>query len=137
MENPHVVTSDGKSRKKKKMARSVIGNRATNGSDYGDTELGSDHRPIVRSVIAPDDRSYDQSWGPTIDRTINRFNIQPIVRSIVAPDHRSYGNRGTRRSIVRSIVTSCDRSYEQSCTADPRSSNTGGATMNIWWCNHV
>ena len=34
------------------MARSVVGNRATSGGD---------HRPIVRSITASDDRSYDQS----------------------------------------------------------------------------
>ena len=56
-----MVPPDGKSRKKKNMARSVVGNRATSGSNYSDTGLGSDHRPIVRSVIEPDDRSYDQS----------------------------------------------------------------------------
>ena len=45
---------------------------------------GSDQRPIVRSVIAPDDRSYDQSWHPTTDRTINRGVQRSIPRSIVA-----------------------------------------------------
>ena len=59
-----MATPDWKSRKKKKkMARSVVGNRATSGSD---------HRPIVRSVIASDDLSYNQSSRPATDRTINR-----------------------------------------------------------------
>ena len=35
---------------------------------------------IVRLVVAINDRSYDQSWPPTIDRTINReiLREQPI-----------------------------------------------------------
>ena len=40
-------------------------------------------RPIVRSIVAPDDRSYDQSWHPTTDRTINRSIGRSIVRSVV------------------------------------------------------
>ena len=88
---------------RRSMARSTVGNLVTSGSDQ---------RPIVRSVIAPDDRSYDQSWGPTIDRMINRCNLRPIVRSIMAPDDRSY-----------------DRSQD-SC--DCRS-----AIIDNWWCHHA
>ena len=77
--------------------------------------------PSVRSIVAPDDRWYDQSWDPTIARTINRGDLRPIVRSIVSPDDRS---------IVWSIVTSCDRSYDRSC--DCRS-----AIIHNWWCHHA
>ena len=52
------------------IARAIVGNRATNGSDQ---------RPV-----------YDQSRRPATDGTINR---------------------GVQRSIARSIVASCDRSY--------------------------
>ena len=95
-------------------------------------------RPMVRSIVASCDRSYeqslhppcdrsyelswhpvtectincgtrrpivDQSWGATIDRTINRSIVRPIVRF----------NRGTKRSIVRLIVASCEPPYDQSC----------------------
>ena len=126
---------------RRSMARSIVGNSATNGSDQ---------RPIVRSVTAPDDRSYDQSWRPTTDCTLNRGVQRPIVLSIVAPDGRSWHlttdrtiNRWAQRSIarpivrniglrpiVRSIVASCDRSYELSC--DCRS-----AITHNWWCHHA
>ena len=80
-----MATPDGKSRKKKKkMTRSVVGNRATSGRD---------DRPIARSVIGPDDRSYDQSWHPATDRT---------------------SNCEVRRQILRSIVTAGERSFDQS-----------------------
>ena len=67
------------------------------------------HNQSLRSIVAPDDRSYDQSWYPTTDRTINRSIVRPIVRSIVA---------------------SCDRSYDQSC--DCRSAN-----IHNWGCHHA
>ena len=60
------------------MARAIVGNRATSGSDQ---------RPM-----------YDQLLRPTTDRTINRCILRPIVRalvvwpsarSVVAPDGRS------------------------------------------------
>ena len=69
------------------MARSVVGNRATSGSD---------HRFFRRSIIASDDRSYDQSWCRVTDRSINR---------------------GVRRRVARTIVASCDRSHNQSWRA--------------------
>ena len=86
------------------MARAIVGNRATSGSDQRPTD--------VLLVIAIDDRSYDQSW-------------RPIVRSIVKAGDRWYdqtlppatdptSNRGVQRSIARSILASCDRSYDQS-----------------------
>ena len=61
------------------MSRSIVGNRASSGSD---------HRPIVRLIIASDDRSYDQSCCPATDRTITRAARRPIVRSLVAFSER-------------------------------------------------
>ena len=34
-------------------------------------------------VVSINDRSYDQSWPPTIDRTINRGILRPIALGIV------------------------------------------------------
>ena len=56
-------------------------------------------KKIVRLVVAIHDRSYDQSWPPTIDRTINRGILhdqsiggatgrkvaRPVARLIVRP----------------------------------------------------
>ena len=42
--------------------------------------------PSEQSIVAPEDRWYDQSWGATIDRTINRSIVRPSVWSIVAPN---------------------------------------------------
>ena len=50
-------------------------------------------RPIVRSLVIPCERAYDQSWHSKPDGT---------------------SNRGMQRSIARSIVASCDRSYDKS-----------------------
>ena len=95
------------------MARTIVGNRATSGSDQRpiydhswrpatdgtinrSLHLATDRTskrgilsPSVRSIVAPEDRWYDKSWGATIDRTINRNIVQPIVRSIVATYDRS------------------------------------------------
>ena len=106
------------------MARAIVGNRATSGSDQ---------RPM-----------YDQLLRPTTDSTINRGGRRPMVGSIVASCDRSYEHSwhpvaecrptiscGTRRlivdqslgatikrtinhSIVRPIVATYDRSYDQS-----------------------
>ena len=56
-------------------------------------------KEIVRLVVAINDRSYDQSWPPTIDRTINREMLheqsigvvtgrkaaRPVARLLVRP----------------------------------------------------
>ena len=52
---------------------------------------------------SPDGRSYDQSWGATIDRTINRS----IVRPIVATYDRSYDR--SWQSWYQTTVTPCRR----------------------------
>ena len=58
-------------------------------------------QPIVRSIVASDDRSYDQSLQPaTTDRTRNRGTRRPIVQSIVGSNDRSHGN-----AIIRDAVT--------------------------------
>ena len=96
------------------MARSIVGNRATCGSEFRTmydqswrpatdgtinrslppaTDRTSNRGilwPIVPSIVAPEDRWYDQWWGAKIDRTINRSIVRPIVRSIVATYDRSY-----------------------------------------------
>ena len=69
------------------------------------------------------------------DRTINHAARRPIVRSIVGRNDRTInrgnrGNRGTKRPTLRSIVASCDRSYDQSC--DYRS-----AIIHNWWRHHA
>ena len=38
---------------------------------------------IVRLVVAINYRPYDQSWPPTIDRTINRGILRPITSGVV------------------------------------------------------
>ena len=96
------------------MTRAVVGNRATSGIDqrpmyaqsWRPATDGTINRslppatdrtsnrgilwPIVRSIMALEDRLYDHSWGATIDRTINRIIVRPIVRSNVATYDRSY-----------------------------------------------
>ena len=47
-------------------------------------------RPIVRAIVAPEYRRYDQSWGATTDRTIIHSMVRLIVRSIVATYDQSY-----------------------------------------------
>ena len=37
---------------------------------------------IVRLVLVINDRLYDQSWPPTIDRTINRGILRPIAYNV-------------------------------------------------------
>ena len=105
-------------------------------------------RPLVRSIVASCDRSYEQSWHPACDRsyehssrwhpvterTINRDTRRPIVRSLVGCNHRSivasYANCCDTRPTVRSVVASCDRSYDQSC-------DYGSAIIHNWWCHHA
>ena len=67
------------------MARAIVGNRATSGSD---------HRLL-----------YDQSWRPVTDDTINR-SLHP------ATDRTS--NCGILWPIVRALMASSDRAYDQS-----------------------
>ena len=79
-------------RVEKIMARSLVDNRATSGSD---------HRPIV-----------GQSLRPTTDRTINRGVVWLIVRSIVGSGDRSRDQSlhpATDRTSNRGI---CNRSYD-------------------------
>ena len=139
------------------MARAIVGNRATGGSDQRpmyDQLL----RPTTDRTINRGDRSYDQSCRPATDGMINRCILRPNVRALVESCGRVYDqlchptvdrrsivascdrslrpttdrtiNRDTKRPIVRSIVASCYRSYDQSC--DFRS-----AIINSWWCHHA
>ena len=64
------------------IARSIVGNRATSGSDrrpivckVGPTINHGVGRLIVRSIVTSDDRSHDQSWQPATDRRMPR--LQP------------------------------------------------------------
>ena len=87
------------------MAKLVVGNRTTSGSD---------HRPIVRSIIPSDGRSYDQSWCRVTDGTINRGVRRPIAQSIVASGDGSHDQTWNLRPIVRLVVPPvaklCDKS---------------------------
>ena len=111
------------------MARTIVGNRATSGSDQRPmydqllrpttdrTINRGDRRPMVRSIVASCDRSYEQSWHPACERsyehswhpmterTISRGTRRPVVQSIVGCNDRSHN---------RPIVASYDRSYDQS-----------------------
>ena len=103
-----------------------------------------------RSVIAPDDRSYDQSWRPIVrsivtvgDRwlgaTINRTINRSIVRPIVATYDRSYDqlwHQTTDRTIHRSIVRPIVRSIVRLPIRD-HPQLAVGVTMHDWWYDHV
>ena len=67
------------------MARSIVGNRVTSGSDQPPIVRNSHcaRRPIARSIVASGDRSYDQSRRPVTDRTINRGVERMIALSIL------------------------------------------------------
>ena len=93
------------------MARAIVGNRATSGSDQ---QPMSDQllRPTTDCTIHRGDQSYPQSWRPATDGTINRCILRPIERAIVAYFDRAYDqswhptadrtiNRGVQRSISR------------------------------------
>ena len=76
-------------------------------------------RPIARAIVARCHRSYEHSWHPVTERTINRGTRRPMVRSIVWCNDRSHDqayhratdrmiNRCDIRPIIRSIVTPND-----------------------------
>ena len=71
-------------------------------------------RPIVRTIVAYCDRSYEHSWHPVTERTINRGTGRTMVRSIVGGNDRSHDqsyHRETDRTINRCDLY--DRSYDQ------------------------
>ena len=45
-------------------------------------------RPTVRAIVASCDRSYDNSWHPVTELTINRGTRRPMVRSLVGCNDR-------------------------------------------------
>ena len=53
--------------------RHIVGNRTTSGSHK---------RSIVRSIVAPDDRSYDQSWNSATDSAGRRMGSDLTHRNI-------------------------------------------------------
>ena len=69
-------------------------------------------RPLVRAIVAYSDRSYEHSWHPVTERTINRGTRIPMVRSIVGATIDRTTNRCIVRPIVRSLVATYDRSYD-------------------------
>ena len=90
-----VVTNDWRI----SMTRAIVGNRVTSVSNQ---------RPMYdQSIVAYCDRSYEQSWHPVIDRTSTRGTRRPMVYD------QSWGvtiDRTINRSIVRPIVRSIVRS---------------------------
>ena len=80
------------------MARAIVGNRATSGSDQRPMYNQSCRpaidrcllRPIVRSNVASCERSYEHSCHLASRRTINRFTREPMVWSIVGCNDRSH-----------------------------------------------
>ena len=62
------------------MIHHIVGNRTTSGSHKGS---------IVRSVVAPDDRSNDQSWNSATDSVVmsvsNRMVVPPTGRKVARP----------------------------------------------------
>ena len=79
----------------------IVGNRTTRGSHK---------RSIVRSIVAPDDRSYDQSWNSATDsvgrrmrRDLNPRNISTFYR---ASEQSIGGTTGRKvaRPVARLIV---------------------------------
>ena len=99
------------------MARSVVGNRATRGSD---------HRLIVRSIIASDDRSHDHSSCPATDHTTNRGICDLIERLVVPPfvklcdkSRQFASSRTTERDVILRvappIVRWHDQLHDESC----------------------
>ena len=86
-------------------------------------------KEIVRLVIAINDQSYDQSWSPTIDRTINRGILheqsigvaRPVARLLVRPI-AIWNNRFHVLNLTIDLVATeltlaiihdlCDQSYD-------------------------
>ena len=100
------------------MARAIVGNRATSGSDQRpmydqllrpttDRTINRDgRRPMVGSIVASCDRSYEHSWHPVAECMISCGTRRLIV-------DQSLIKRTINRSIVRPIVATYDRSYDQ------------------------
>ena len=98
------------------IARAIVGNHATSGSDQRPM-YDQSWQPIVRSIVTTGDRWYDQSPHPATDRTSNRGILHVTDRTNTHSWHpvtERTINCGTRRSIVRSIVSGNDRSHDKS-----------------------
>ena len=76
------------------MARSIVGNRDTSGSDqqpmYDRLLRPTIDRRVWRSIVTSCDAAYDQPLHPATDRTNNRGGRGPTVRSFVADGDRWY-----------------------------------------------
>ena len=83
----------------------AINNRCTISIAPDDRSYVQSWRPIVLSIVTAGDRWYDQSLHPATDRTSNRGILHDIstdqcgILCLVASCDRVY-DRGTRRSIV-------------------------------------
>ena len=85
------------------MERAIVGNRATSRSVNDRCTINRDGRrpmvrsidrciliPIVRAIVTSCDRSYEHSWHPVAERTINCGTPGPMVRSLVRCNDRSH-----------------------------------------------
>ena len=62
------------------------GGRSSYDSSYAWSRDQQRLEKIVRLVVAINDRSYDLSWLPTIDHTINCGMLRPIASGVVRCD---------------------------------------------------
>ena len=104
------------------MARAIVGNRATSGNDQRPmydqlmrpttdrTINRGGRRPMVGSIVASCDRSYEHSWHPVAECTISCGTRRLIVDQSLGATIK----RPINRSIMRPIVATYDRSYDQS-----------------------
>ena len=70
------------------------------------TTSGSLKRSIVRSIVAPDDRSYDQSWNSATDRVGRRMGSDMNPRNISTLYSASEQSNGgtTGRKVARPVA---------------------------------
>ena len=61
----------------------LAGGRSSYDSSYAWSRDQQRLEKIVRIVVAINDRSYDQSWPPAIDRTINHEIMRPIASGVI------------------------------------------------------
>ena len=92
------------------IARAIVGNRATSGSDQ---------RPMFDQLLRPTTDRIRSTVAT--DRTIIRDGRRPMVRSIVA---------SCMRPIVRALVASRDRAYDQSWHRTADRTINRGATID-------
>ena len=106
---------------RRSIATSIVGNRTTSGSHK---------RSIVWSIVAPDDRSYDQSWNSATDSVTRRMgsDLNPgNISTYYSVNEQSIGGTTGRKvanPVVRLIVrpltiwNTCSRFQVLSMTID-------------------